>query len=243
MTVLAYLPLVLQSILLYVLVRGKTYRTFVWFFAYTSFSILATTGRFALRNHRGMYFYFYWGTDAIYSILGALVMYEVCRVVFRNLGKARWLQAVFILLAIISVSLTLGRTSKPLPGAEHSLMTWVVGAELGLRFFQVLIFVMLSALVALLGLRWRQHAFGISAGYGIYAAVNLFTTTRFYEFGTRFTFMWGFVSVITYTIAVLIWLWYFSTPIRKVAVSSEGPPLSLQDLERYKDTARRVPRL
>ena len=243
MTILGYVPLALQSALLYLLLRGKMYRKFPWFFAYTSFSVLATTARFVLRNHGAIYFYLYWSTDAVYSLFGAMVMYEVCSGIFRNLGRARWLRAVFILVAVISVILTIGRTSRPLPGAEHSLMTWVVGAELGLRFFEVLIFVMLLVLVALFGLRWRQHPFGISAGYGIYAAVNLFTTTRFYEFGTKFTFVWGFVSIITYTIAVLIWLWYFSTPIKEVAVSSEGPPLSLQDLERYKDTARRVPRL
>lgn len=121
------------------------------------------------------------------------------------------------------------------------MVTWVVGVELGLRFIQVLMFLMLFVLVALFGVRWRQHHFGISAGYGIYAAVSLFTTTKYYESGTRFTFLWGWVSVITYTIAVLIWLWYFKTPVAVEVQSSEQPPLSLQDLERYKDLARRVP--
>ena len=122
------------------------------------------------------------------------------------------------------------------------MVTWVVGVELGLRFIQVLMFLMLFVLVALFGVRWRQHHFGISAGYGIYAAVSLFTTTKYYESGTRFTFLWGWVSVITYTIAVLIWLWYFKTPVAVEVQSSEQPPLSLQDLERYKDIARRVSR-
>jgi hypothetical protein len=243
MSVLAYIPLVLQVWLSVVMLRKRHYRTYLFFFTYTLFSILSAIARAAAATYANAYFYVYWITDVALAILGSLVMYEVCRIVFRNLGKARWLPAVFGLVAAVSVILTIGRTSRPLSGAEHSLMTWVVGAELGLRFLQVLVFVMLLVLVALFGLRWRQHPFGISAGYGIYAAVNLFTTTRFYESGTKFTFVWGFVSIITYTMAVLIWLWYFSTPIKEVEVSSEGPPLSLQDLERYKDTARRVPRL
>jgi len=240
---LAYIPLVLQLWLSFLMLRKRHYRSLPFFFSYTIFSIMAAIARFAAKDYQVPYFYVYWITDAAQCFLGALVMYEICRIVFRNLGKAPWLRAVFVSLAVASVILTLGRTSGQLPGAERTLMTWVIGAELGLRFFQVLMFVMLLVLVGALGLRWRQHAFGISAGYGIYAAVNLFTTTRYYEFGTRFTFVWGVVSLITYTMSVVIWLWYFSTPIEEVTVGSEEPPLSLQDLERYKDTARRVPRL
>ena len=169
-------------------------------------------------------------------------MYEVCRGVFRNLGRTWWVRVIFPALIVIAVILTLGRTGIQLPGAEETMMTWVVGAELGLRFLQVLMFIMIIVLVALFGVRWRQHHFGISSGYGIYAAVSLFTTTKYYESGTRFTFLWGLVSVITYTVAVLIWLWYFKTPIKAEAPGSEQSPISLQDLERYKDIARRVPR-
>jgi hypothetical protein len=241
-TILSYAPFFLQVLLLYVLARGKAYRTFPWFFAYTLFSILAMAARFAVRNHEVTYFYLYWTTDALYSLLGGFVMYEVCRGVFRNLGRTWWVRVIFPVLVGIAVVLTLGRTGKQLPGAEETMMTWVVGAELGLRFLQVLMFLMLIALVALFGVQWRQHHFGISSGYGIYAAVNLLTTTKYYESGTKFTFLWGWVSVITYTVAVLIWLWYFNTPIKAEASSSEQPPLSLQDLERYKDIARRMPR-
>jgi hypothetical protein len=241
-TILAYAPFILQLLLSYVLVRQKVYRVFPWFFAYTLFSIVAAIARFAFKNYETPYFYLYWGTDAVQSVLGGIVMYEVCRGVFRNLGRNWWARIVFPVLLLIAVALTLARTGAQLPGAEGTLMTWVVKAELGLRFLQVLLFLLLFALVTFVGVRWRQHHFGISAGYGIYAAVNLFTTTKYYESGTKFTFLWGWISVITYTVAVLIWLWYFSTPIKVEIASSEQPPLSLQDLERYKDIARRVPR-
>jgi hypothetical protein len=227
--------------LLYVIVRGQAYRKFPCFFAYTLFSVLATAARFAFRNDEVINFYLYWATDAIYALLGGIVIYEVCRGVFGNLGRTRWAQVIFPAMIMIAVVLTWGRTKAQPPGADL-MMTWIVRAELGLRFLQVLMFLLLFVLVALFGVRWRQHHFGISAGYGIYAAVNLFTTTKYYESGTEFTFLWGSVSVITYTVAVLIWLWYFSTPIKAEVASSEQPPLSLQDLERYKDIARRVPR-
>jgi hypothetical protein len=205
------------------------------------FSVLATSARFAFRNNEVINFYLYWATDAIYALLGGIVMYEVCHGVFGNLGRTWWARVIFPVLVLISIVLTWDRTATQPPGADL-MMTWIVRTELALRFLQVLMFLLLFVLVALFGVRWRQHHFGISAGYGIYAAVNLFTTTKYYESGTKFTFIWGWVSVITYTVAVLIWLWYFSTPIKEEVPSSEQPPLSLQDLERYKDIARRVPR-
>ncbi len=242
MTILAYVvPFVLQCVLLYVIVRGKAYREFPCFFSYTLFSVLATAVRFPFRNDQVINFYLYWATDAVYALLGGFVMYEVCRGVFGNLGRAWWARVIFPVMILIAVALTWGRTGSQPPGAD-AIMTWMVRAELALRFLQVLMFLLLFVLVSLFGVRWRQHHFGISAGYGIYAAVNLFTTTKYYESGTKFTFLWGWVSVITYTVAVLIWLWYFSTPIEVEVPSSEQPPLSLQDLERYKDIARRVPR-
>jgi hypothetical protein len=241
MTLLPYAPLVLQLLLLWVLVRAKAQVNFPCFFAYTLFSVLATTIRFAVRNHTAIYFYVYWITDATYSILGIVVLYEVCRGVFRNLGRALWARAIFPLMVATTIVLTLARTQVPIAEAHH-VLAFVVEAELGVRFLQVLMFLMLVILVSLFGLRWRQHHFGISAGYGIYASVNLFTTTKYYESGTNFTFLWGWISVITYTVAVLIWLWYFSTPIKAEAPSSEQPPLSLQALEQYKEIARRVPR-
>ncbi len=241
MILLAYIPFILQLLLSYILVRGRAYRSFPWFFAYTLFALLAAMARFAAKNQATVYFYLYWGTDVVQSLLGAVVMYEVCRGVFQYLGRVWWVRVIFPVLVLIAVGLTLSRIGQQPPGTD-AIMAGAVGIELGLRFLQVLTFVTSIVLVALFGLRWRQHHFGISSGYGVYAAVNLFTTTRYYESGTRFTFLWGWVSVITYTVAVLIWLWYFSTPIKAVAPSSDEPPLSLQDLERYRDIARRVPR-
>ena len=103
-------------------------------------------------------------------------------------------------------------------------------------------FALLVTMVLLFGLRWRQQAFGICAGYGLHASVALLTTTKFYEFGTKFKFLWGLVSVITYSMAVLIWLWYFSVPVKTEPPRADQPPLSAQEMGRYKEIVRRVRR-
>jgi hypothetical protein len=90
------------------------------------------------------------------------------------------------------------------------------------------------------GLRWRQYPFGIATGFGLYATVMLLTTTKFSDFGTRFKFLWGVTSLVAYSVAVLIWIWFFSVPQKRQTLNSELSASSPGDLEQYKDALRRM---
>jgi hypothetical protein len=241
MLALSYLPLVLQALLLGVLLRRKAFKSFPWFLAYTAFSVLATSARFLSRNSHAAYYWIYWTTDSLYLVLGVAVLYEVFYHVFHKIARSRWSHVVFFTFVTLTILLTLTRIRHPSMDPDRFVHA-VLAAEMGVRFLQVLMFLLLLVLAALYALRWRQPAFGICAGYGIYASVNLLTTTKYYEFGTKFTYLWGWVSVITYTIAVLIWLLYFAAPIEEETLRGERPPLSPQELERYKEIVRRVQR-
>ncbi len=232
----------LQAVLLYVLVRKQVFRTFPWFFAYTLFAVAAGLSRFLVRNHDSIYSAVYWSSQAASSLLGIAVMYEVFRNVFRNFSRLWWFPPLFPLAVLLSLGLTISRSFSVPSGLRGGIAAWIVGTELGLRLLQVAMFALLVTMVLLFGLRWRQQAFGICAGYGLHATVALLTTAKFYEFGTRFKYLWGVVSIITYSIAVLIWLWYFSVPPKAEPARAEQPPLSTQELGRYKEVVRRVRR-
>lgn len=236
-----YLPLVLQSALLLLLLRRHAVKSFPFFALYTVFSVAVSVLRFVASSHELMYFYVYWISDAIYALLGVAVLYEVLTGVLKSLMRFAWLRFTFPVAVLVTMGLTFSQTQTAVAGA-NALMTVTLAAELGLRYLQVAMFAFLVLLVTIFGLRWRQQYFGISAGYGIYATINLLTTTKFYEFGTKFTFLWSVVSLVSYTVAVLIWLWYFSTPIAAETPGNPGPPLSLEDLERYKQIVRKTPR-
>jgi len=238
--ILRWAALPLQAILLWLLLRKRVFRTFPWFVAYTLFSVLAGSSRLVFRYYRGsLYPQVFYGTEAVYALFGFAVMYEVFRHVLRNFQRIRWFRPVFPLTIVLTVVLTGLRTATP--GFRTRWAVWVLGAEMGERCLQVSMFVLLVVLVTVFGLRWRQHAFGICAGYGLYATVALLASTKFYEIGTRFTFWWGILSVGAYNCAILIWLWYFSGPVRPEPPRASQPPLSAGDLESYKEILRRVP--
>jgi len=237
--VLWWVPLPLLVVLLGVMFWRHSIRVFPWFFIYVFYTVLATILRFVLRNHE-IYARVYWFSDAGSALLGIIVMYEVFRSVSHKLIPRLWVNAIFPATVIGTLILTFLRT-RAVATDFDAIMNWMIGGQMCARIIEVAMFLLLLIFVAVLGLRWREHQFGISAGFGIYSAFALLASTKFYEIGSRFYLRWSVISVVSYTVAVLIWLWYFSTPIKVEPTRNEQPPLSLQDLERYKDLARRVP--
>jgi len=235
----AALPL--EAILLWLLLRKRIFKTLPWFFTFTLFSVIAGIGRLVFRYHVGYYYYVYYGTEAGYALSGFAVMYEVFRHVLRDFRRIWWFRPVFPLTIVFTVVLAALRTGHAPLRFRTWIVEWIVGAEMGARFLQVSMFVLLVVLVTVFGLRWRQHAFGICAGCGLSATVDLLATTKFYEIGTKFTFWWCILSVGAYNCAILIWLWYFSGPATTEPPRAVGPPLSAEDLERYKGVLRRAP--
>ena len=240
-TLLGVTPAVLLVVLLGVLVRVRAYREFSWFFVYVSYAVCADTARFATRNHQSVYFYTYWGTDAGYAVLGIFVLYEVFNAVFRNLTRLWYVRLLFpamLAFAVVLAFLRYGLFPSHIPG---SLLTAIVVGELAVRLLEVSIFCLLVALVFLFGLHWRQYAFGIAAGFGVYATTALAATTKFYDSGTRFIFVWGTALLLSYIVAVLIWIWFFAQSRKHISVGQDGSEvMNAETVRHYKEVAQRI---
>jgi hypothetical protein len=239
MKMLEFIPSCLLVVLLGVLVRRRVYAALPCFFGYAAFAVGADLARFAVHNYRHSYFLTYWITEAGYDILGVLVMHEVLHTVLGGLTRARWVRLIFPFLLITSIGLSVAR-AQATPPKVGGLLFYIVIGEITVRFLQVLIFAGLVTLVPVLGLRWRQYPFGVATGFGLYATVMLLTTVKFSDFGTRFKLLWGWTSVVTYSVAVLIWIWFFSVPQKALAPGSELSAPSPGDLKQYKDALRRM---
>jgi hypothetical protein len=234
-----YIPSALLALLLWVLLRRRAYQVCPWFFVYSTFGFLVAVGRFAVHNHHGLYYVTYWGTEAGYDVLGILVMYEVLRAVLRNLSRYWWDRLVFPVVLVTSLGVSLARAQAAPPQVD-GLLRFIVIGEVAVRFVQVFVFAGLVTLVPLLGLKWQQYPFGVATGFGLYATVMLLATAKFSDFGTRFKLLWGWTSLVTYSLTVLIWIWFFSVP-QKEEPSNSGPSaLSPGDLDQYKDALRRM---
>ena len=234
-----YIPLGLLVLLLWLLLRRHAYNVCPWFFAYVAFAVAAGVARFAVHNHPHPYYATYWITEAGYDVLGILVMYEVLRTLFGTFTRAWWARLIFPTVVLAGIGMSLARTDA-VPSRIVGLPLYIVAGEIAVRFVQVFVFAGLVTLVPILGLRWRQYSFGVATGFGLYATVMLLTTTKFSDFGTRFKLLWGWTSLVAYSVAVLIWIWFFSVPQKVQTPSPELSGPSPGDLKQYKDALRRM---
>ena len=234
-----FIPSCLLVVLLALLLRRRVYSTLPIFFAYGAFAVGADVARFVTHSHRHPYYLTYWITEAGYDLLGILVMYEVVRTIFGNLTRAWWARLIFPAVLVVGVGMSLARAGA-VPSRLSGPEFYIVIGEIAVRFVQVLVFVGLVTLVPVVGLRWRQYPFGIATGFGLYATIMLLTTTKFSDFGTRFKLLWGWTSLVAYSVAVLIWMWFFSVP---QTIENPIPDMSAPshgDLKQYKDALRRM---
>jgi hypothetical protein len=234
-----YIPLVLLALLLWMLLRRRAYGVCPCFFSYVAFALAAGAARFVVHNHHPTYRLTYWITEAGYDLLGMLVMYEVLRMVLGGITRAWWGRLIFPAVLIIGVGMSLSRANV-VPSRLTGIEFYIAVGEIAVRFVQVFVFAGLVTLVPVLGLRWRPYPFGVATGFGLYATVMLLTTVKFSDFGTRFKLLWGWTSLVAYSVAVLIWIWFFSVPQQIETPATELSVPSPGDLKKYKDALRRM---
>jgi hypothetical protein len=233
----------LQAAMLWPMTRRCVFKTFPWFFSYTAYSVLANLARSIAFGHQPAQFYTYWATDSVYAILGIAVMYEVFRTVFGGFFLNWWFRLIYPTTVLLTIVLVASYTHmRPAGAYSRAIVRWIIIGEMGVRIIEVATFVLLVVLVFLFGLRWRQHAFGISAGFGLYSTAALLAYTKYYEIGTKFYFASDIINVLAYDVAVLIWLWYFTGPRVPEEARTDPPPLSVHELEVYKEALRKVRR-
>lgn len=230
-----YIPTALLLVLLCLLVRRGIYRILPCFFAYVAFGVTADAMRFLTRNLSSFYFWTYWSSEGGYDVLGILVMYELILRILGNLARTWWGRLVFPAALLVGVCLSLAHAHS-VPPRFSGIRYYIVVGEIAVRCVQALVFTGLVALVLILDLRWRQYPFGIATGFGGYSFVALLMTTRYSDFGTRFVFLYNVSLVVAYSIAVLIWIWFFSAPQQPETPNPNLPGSSPEALKRHQAT-------
>jgi hypothetical protein len=133
-----------------------------------------------------------------------------------------------------------GRRRFPRAALDLEITGLVLAFEFGVRLIQGVLFVLLWFLVWLTGIRWRQYALGISTGFGAHATFTLLASLLRSEFGTRFNSLFVYGSPMAYILALLIWLWYYSSPQPPDPERDAVPPLSREDLDHYLTAIRKI---
>jgi hypothetical protein len=216
--VIGLLPTIFQLAILIVMVRRKLLTDLRWFFLYTLYQMLVyliITAEFATKVSDLTYFYTFYVLQCFSIIFALCVIYEVFGSVLtpyealRHLGARLYLFALLVLGLIAGVMVIFGS------GAETYRFVQLINlSQLGLRFIQVGLLMLLFATARALALSWRSYSFGIALGYGTFAIVDLLLSAIRVKYGLPVLRLVSLLGPLAYIVAALIWSWYILQPQR-----------------------------
>jgi hypothetical protein len=220
----------LQICVILLLLRRRLYWDFRFFFSYVLFAALSTGINLAVRNNSRYYFYSYWISEGLGTLLTFLALQEAFRSVFRNFYGLRWFKLSFPTVGILIAVIALLRAVFFRPPNHSPLAVTLISLEIAVGFLQFGVFCLFIVLVWFFHMRWQQHAFGIVLGFGISAAGGLVTFLLRSEFGTILNRLVRTAIPVTYIIGVAVWIVTFLREEPSGAQKGDGTPFTPEQM-------------
>lgn len=211
-------PHALQAIVAVVMVRRRLWREFPMFFTYTVFEIVQGGVLFVLdhsaRVSPAQYWQVVWIGLGMSIVLRFAIIQEIFSQVLRSYPGLKelsrlallWASVVLVLIAVGVAAYAPGDTTPPILAGVH-----VVDRAVGVVQSGLLVFLFLFA--SYFGLSWKSYVYGITAGLGIFATVDLATSAiRVASGPSESSYIFSLVTMATYHCCVVIWLVYLLAP-------------------------------
>jgi hypothetical protein len=230
-----FAPHVLQIVVAIIMIRRKLVHEFPAFFLYTIYELLQFVVLAGLYRYRGITDDQYMNIYLVGNMGSAVVRFGVVYGIFSHLfreypalsgiGKKLYRGAAAILL-LVSVGLIASTTGE----AKNFLAVWVNIVDRGVSMIQCGLLVVLFAMSRLLHFSWRNHAFGIALGMGLFASVELaVSAVRPFLPNSKSVVAMNLVTMGTYHVCVLIWAWYLWAPERVYGHEGVAVPANVLD--------------
>src|SRR5215831_1319933 len=204
---------ILELWLIAILFRRRLNREFPFFFTYIVSAILIATIRLAVLYYYPWYFAVFWATEALYSVLALLALYEVFHWVFLEFYKYwSWFWLLFPGLVAIVTGLSIWYALAYPPVQASRLISVVLVFGIAVNFVRVGIFLLFFLVVWVFKLRGWEYAFAIVLGFALYALNALAAYWLRSVFGTRFGIFAKYAPPVAYILAVVFWLTIFIRP-------------------------------
>jgi hypothetical protein len=241
LTILYAAEPLLLAIAMIALLRSREQRRFPALFAYISLRLGSTALlHLLLQVHRFLpvgekqayawYFYSYWSSYVAGAVIVFLAVQEMFQSSMDPFPGLKWLGTISFRW-VACISFVAAAAALLTPGSKGDKFMLAMLAQLmrceSIFILSLLLFLVFTA--GKLGLSYRSRIFGISFGFGILAAADLFASTIFPYF--RHNMMTSTISVITTMASLLtmaVWSAYLlqHEPVRRAAVLNPSSPLA-----------------
>lgn len=216
--------------------RRKLHREFPFFFNYVLFVILVFVVEFSLHSWSN-WFYVYWTDSALSIIVSFAVLQEIFKDAFRPYEALRDLSIILFRWCALVVLLVAGMWAITSWRANQidNITNAIFLVDRSVRMMQCgLVFFMLL-FSEYLGISRRNVLFGISVGFGFYAAINMLVMTAMTHQTAISRANLGRINGGAYIFSMLIWLAYTALPakarttVKQTAAASQKWDFALDD--------------
>jgi hypothetical protein len=214
----------LQAGVLVAMFRRGLHRDYPFFFNYTVLQVVSVPvlAAFMRWSYTG-YYYAYYANVALSVLISFAVLQEIFKDAFRPYENLRDLSvilfrwsALVVFLVAVMWAVNAGHIA-PSYGIFDDVM--LLG-DRSLRLMQCGLVFFLLLFNTYLGIPQRSLLFGISLGFGFFAAVNMLVTTAASHHGLVTSLALSRINSLAYLASVIIWLTY--TLVAKPSKSKAG---------------------
>jgi hypothetical protein len=212
----------LQAAIVYYMLRRKLRSDYPFFFNYTLLQVLtslflAGVNFFCPKSVSDYVYYFgYWGTTLLSSIMAFGVLHEIFKEAFRPFEALRDLSTILFRWAALVVLLVAGMSVVTATNASQNQVDAVTSTiflvQRNIRVMQCGLIFFLLLFSEYLGISRRHILFGVAVGFGFFAAINmLFSTAMSHGTALKKTTL-SEINSAAYVISCLVWLGYVAYP-------------------------------
>ncbi len=209
--VLWFATTVLQSGLLVALYRRGLHRDYPFFFNYTILQVISVPIlALASRISYPVYYYTYYFNLGLSVIISFAVLQEVFKDAFRPYENLRDLSVILfrwsaLVALLVGVMWAINASHASDSGVVNDVMQL---ADRSVRLMQCGLVFFLLLFHGYLGISPRSMLFGVSIGFGFFAAINMLVFTGLSRHGILSDAALSRINAVAYMAAVGIWLGY-----------------------------------
>src|SRR5215471_12127872 len=222
-----WLTPVLMAVIAIAMYRRQLHREFPYFFNYTLFQIVSFAIEFPTRNWVNWY-YVSWTLTALSVVVSFAVLMEIFKDAFRPYEALRDLSVILIRWCMLVVLLVTGMwaITSWQGGDPDSIGNAIYLVSRCVRMMQCGMVLFMLLFSEYLGISRRNLVFGISIGFGFFAAINMLVVTAMSHHTKLGARTLNTVNSLAYVAAMLIWLAYTILPstVRRSAQETQMSP-------------------
>jgi hypothetical protein len=233
----------LQLLILFLLIKRRLLRRFLWFFIYIAYELISAALRLSAAGNLDLYRNVYWVTSLGGVIFAVMAVRESFVNVFRRYTRFRWFtRVVWSCVTLTLIYSALKAWAFP-PVHANRVMTIIIDLEVAVDYSLAMVGILYFLLVRIQRIREHQWESAIISGFmtiGAFWAVGALVRS---VYAPRFRVLYQWIGPVAYLLAEIEWAFILSRPERETPKWVRERELTIDDLTRVDEYIKVLERI